>query len=121
MLSSCVCVRLPDLRQELAVVKRSESQPLIKGVGLGDLPSPPSLPSLQMPKSLSDGCDKQMRSIIPSSIPEGGVDSNRLAEEQEGGLHMVATPSLGTSPTTPVTTKGASRSVDQLARKLRFM
>ena len=93
------------------MVKRSESQPVIKGGGGGDLPSPPSMPILQQSKSVPDGGDKELRSSLPPTIMEAGtVDSNRLSEEKEG-LHMVAPrPSVGTSPTTPVTNKGPCES-----------
>lgn len=93
------CERFPiaDLRQELAVVKRSESQPVIKPSN--DLPSPPSMPSMHY--HLDTGVVKG--SIVP--IPE--VDSNRLAEDFEGGIHMVAPPGPQAPPKTPGTSTHA--------------
>ena len=93
-----------DLRQELAVVKRSESQPMLQGGGgAGDLPSPPSMPVLQLSKDAAEP-------MVPPAIPEVPLDSNRLSEEREG-LHMVAQPAVGSSPTTPLPTKTACKSL----------
>lgn len=65
---------------------------MLKGTSnVNDLPSPPSMPSLQLYH------DKESRAPVIPTIAETPLDSNRLADDQEAGLHMTAHP-----PVTPV-------------------